>query len=146
MYKSFLIVAISFLGLLVYGQNPVELQTDYLENPIGLDNHNPRLTWKIDDNRKGAKQDAYRLIVGVDSLLVNSVNGSTSLIVYKNDAESNNGSNDIIWDSGKIDSEVQLVTYIGANLNPFTKYYWKVIIWDQNKKESISDIQTFETG
>ena len=81
MYKSFLIVAISFLSLLVYGQNPVELQTDYLENPIGLDNNNPRLTWKIDDDKQGANQQSYRLIVGTDLQIINSVTGSTALFL-----------------------------------------------------------------
>ncbi len=135
MYKSFLIVAISFLGLLVYGQNPVGLQTDYLENPIGLDNNKPRLAWKIDDSRQGAKQLAYRLVVGVDSEIVGSVKG----------AETATG-NGIIWDSGKVSSDVQLVPYGGKDLVPYTKYYWKVIIWDENGNDSGSEVQSFETG
>lgn len=145
MYKSFLIVAISFLSLLVYGQNPVELQTDYLENPIGLDNNNPRLTWKIDDDKQGANQQSYRLIVGTDLQIINSVTGSTALFLNNKKTENVN-QNSVIWDSGKINSEDQLVTYAGANLNPFTNYYWKVIIWNENQEERSSEIQTFETG
>ena len=145
MYKSFLIVAISFLSLLVYGQNPVELQTDYLENPIGLDNNNPRLTWKIDDDKQGANQQSYRLIVGTDLQIINSVTGSTALFLNNKKTENVN-QNSVIWDSGKINSVDQLVTYAGANLNPFTNYYWKVIIWNENQEERSSEIQTFETG
>lgn len=106
---------------------PVDLKTDHLENPIGIDNPSPRLTWRIEDNSQGAKQSAYRIIVGTDSLKV--VNG---------DGE--------IWDSGKVDSDRQLVTYKGTNPTPFTKYFWKVIVWDGMQQTSTSGIQSFETG
>jgi alpha-L-rhamnosidase len=106
---------------------PAGLKTDHLENPIGIDNPNPRLTWRIEDNRKGARQSAYRIIVGTDSLEVLTGKGG-------------------IWDSGKMDSDRQLVAYKGNNLTPFTKYYWKVTVWDAWKNESVSGIQFFETG
>jgi hypothetical protein len=51
-----------------------------------------------------------------------------------------------VWDSGKINSDRQLVTYEGKDLTPFTRYYWKVMVWDAWQNESKSDIQSFETG
>ena len=45
---------------------PVNLKTDYLEAPVGIDNPNPRLNWNIEDNSQNAKQTAYRLVVGTN--------------------------------------------------------------------------------
>ena len=47
---------------------PTGLQCDYLENPLGIDNPHPRLTWRMGDNRQGARQTAYQVIVSKDSL------------------------------------------------------------------------------
>lgn len=126
---TILVILLSFSYFLKGGSSslPVDLKTDHLENPIGIDNPNPRLAWRIEDNRQGARQSAYRVIIGTDSLKVL------------------NGKGDV-WDSGKMNSDRQLVTYAGNSLAPFTKYYWKVMIWDAGQNESISGIQSFETG
>lgn len=55
------------------GQSAVRLtglQSDHLENPIGIDNPAPRLSWKMEDSRQGARQRAYRVLVGKDSIQV----------------------------------------------------------------------------
>lgn len=129
-FRSITIVAFLLFGFYLKGQtfsSPAGLKTDHLENPIGIDNPNPRLAWRMDDSRQGARQSAYRIIVGTDSLEVAKGNGS-------------------VWDSGKKDSDQQLVTYNGRELVPFTKYYWKVTVWDAWQKESGSTVQSFETG
>ena len=46
----------------------VNLKTEYLVNPLGLDTPYPRFTWQLEDERQGALQSAYRLIVGTDSI------------------------------------------------------------------------------
>ncbi|WP_448635589.1 glycoside hydrolase family 78 protein [Pedobacter panaciterrae] len=46
---------------------PSGLQCEHLINPIGVDLLNPRLSWMMTDTRQGAKQTAYRIIVGKDS-------------------------------------------------------------------------------
>lgn len=104
-----------------------KLQTDYLKRPIGIDNQAPRLSWQMKDSRNGAKQNSYRLLVGTDSLSIKNGRGE-------------------VWDTGKINSEDRLVTYAGQKLNPFTKYYWTVIIEDANNNDITSDVQSFETG
>lgn len=106
---------------------PTHLRTDHLENPIGIDNPHPRLMWVMDDNRPGAAQTAYQVIVGIDSLQVVNGEGET-------------------WNTGKTEMETRLITYKGKKLAPFTKYYWKVILWDKEMKESSSSVNTFETG
>lgn len=106
---------------------PHLLKTDHLENPIGIDNSNPRLMWMMDDTRPGACQTAFRVIVGIDSLEV--LNGEGE-----------------IWDTGRTDSGIRLINYGGKELEPFTRYWWKVILWDMEGMESSSTVSFFETG
>lgn len=103
------------------------LQSDHLETPIGIDNPAPRLSWRMDDCRQGAKQTSYRVLVDKDSMKV--VNGKAD-----------------IWDTGKINSGDMLITYAGKQLEPFAKYYWKVIGGDLENKEVSSPVSSFETG
>lgn len=129
-HRSIILLILFIFSYSLKGESsplPIDLKTDHLENPIGIDNPNPRLTWKVGDTSQGARQSAYRVIVGTDSLQVISGKGA-------------------VWDSGKIDSDPQLVTYNGKELTPFTKYYWKVMVWDAAQKKSVSGIQSFETG
>ena len=51
-----------------------------------------------------------------------------------------------MWDSGKNDSRNLLVAYAGKKLQPFTRYYWKVICSDMEYKETASPVSYFETG
>ncbi|WP_029280421.1 hypothetical protein [Pedobacter borealis] len=48
-------------------QSLTALKTEYLVNPIGLDNPNLRFTWQMNDASQGAKQTAYRVLVDTDS-------------------------------------------------------------------------------
>ena len=77
------------------------------------------------------------MIVGTNSEKVNNIVGNTP---------TSGSFNGISWDTGVVKSDIQLITYAGANLEPFTRYYWKVIIWDEEGNENSSDIQTFEMG
>ena len=106
---------------------PANLQCDHLVNPLGIDHANPRLSWMLNDTRQGARQTAYQLLVSTDSLKVNDEKGD-------------------IWNSGKKESDEILVTYPEKNLRPFTKYYWKVNVWDKDGVKVSSDINSFETG
>ena len=104
-------------------QNAVDLRCEYLQDPIGVDAAQPRLSWRIQDHTTGALQTAYRILISTDE-------------------ENKN----IIWDSKKINSDQVLVKYQGPQLTPLTKYYWKVEVWDKNNKPSSSDLASFETG
>lgn len=133
-YMNKLLLPLVFLSFssigLVQGQSqctPSNLKSDHLENPIGIDNPSPRLSWNIDDTRAGAKQTAYQILVGTDSLDVVSGKGNQ-------------------WDTKKQTASDILVTYAGEKLSPYTKYYWKVKVWDMENKESTSSVNSFETG
>lgn len=79
----------------------------------------PRFTWQLSDNKQGAKQTAYRILVDTDS---------ASIIAGKRS----------IWNTGWIKSSDNLVTYQGQALMPFTKYFWKVELTDQDKNKLIN--------
>lgn len=125
--KFFIICLTPFLA---YGQtaNVKSLKTEYLINPLGLDNPNPRFTWQMDDNRIGAQQTAYRILVNTDSVAL--LKGSA-----------------VQWNTGWLATNENLKTYAGQLLKPFTKYYWRIDIADQNKVKSTKiKIASFEMG
>lgn len=104
------------------------LRCEYLSNPIGIDAKHPRLTWLMADAQQGAAQTAYQLFVGTDSVAVSTGKGDS-------------------WVTTKVASTENLTSYNGKALQPFTKYYWRVQLWDQaGKKLSASTIASFETG
>lgn len=131
MNKTFLIIILCLLfqavSFSLKGQTPVDLKSEYLERPIGIDNPAPRLSWRIDDPRQGARQTSYRVIIGKDSMEVVNGNGQ-------------------VWDTGRINSGDIRITYKGKALEPFTPYYWKVITGDQENQETASLVSSFETG
>ena len=103
------------------------LQCEYMERPIGVDNPNPRLSWMMLDERKGAAQHAYRITIGTDSLNMGLKKG-------------------IFWDSGKLPGSSSLFTYKGKKLQPFTKYFWRLEVWDKDDRALPIVISSFETG
>ena len=135
--KFFLFLKISLICITVgtghvHAASPssvTDLQCEYLVNPIGVDVRNPRLSWKVKDARAGARQTFYSLIVGTDS------------------ASLGHSKTDQAWSTGKVRSASQLVTYQGEKLRPFTRYFWAVKVWDQERRStSLSPVSRFETG
>jgi len=106
---------------------PSELKCEYLVHPIGVDNPSPRLSWVMLDTRKGAFQQAYRVYVGTDSVQLSNKTG-------------------IVWDSGKISSQNSLINYKGAPLRPFTKYFWRLELWDKDGRPMQIGTSSFEMG
>lgn len=103
------------------------MQCEHLTNPLGIDNPHPRLTWKLKDTRQGAGQTAYQLIVGTDSVQTAGGQGN-------------------YWQGVKTASSANLILYKGKELQPFTRYYWNVTIWDKAGKPVKSPTASFETG
>jgi alpha-L-rhamnosidase len=103
----------------------INLKCEHLINPIGLDAKSPRFSWQQQSEEIGSHQTAYQIVVGTDSQLQKE---------------------SLIWDSGKQNSDLNLMTYSGFDLKPFTKYYWQITVWDQNGSQSASEVASFETG
>ncbi|HTK19536.1 MAG TPA: family 78 glycoside hydrolase catalytic domain [Mucilaginibacter sp.] len=129
--KNILVFIILFLSqaIVTYAQNAsvVQLKCEYMDNPIGIDNPNPRFTWKLQDERQGAKQTAYEVSVGTDSVQVAAGHGD-------------------IWQTGRVNSSNNLLVYKGKALQPFTKYYWRIMAWGNGGRLVKSAVADFEMG
>ncbi len=96
-----------------------DLTIEYKTNPLGLDEVQPRFSWKLQSDRNGVRQIAYRLTVS-------------------------NG--EVMWDTGRVESEQSiLIEYMGALFEARTAYTWTVTVWD-NHGESAEANASFETG
>ena len=127
--RQSLILLLLFLTLNISAQNPVNHQCEHLVNPLGIDVADPRLSWQSDDPRMGGRQTAFQLVVGTDSAAVA------------------HGSGGNMWNTSKVQSDSTLITYAGQKLQPFTRYFWQVTVWDQQDKQSDHNpVAVFETG
>ncbi|MDD4031951.1 MAG: family 78 glycoside hydrolase catalytic domain [Bacteroidales bacterium] len=106
----------------------VDLRCEYLVNPIGIDVDKPRLSWRIQDLRMGALQQAVQIVIDTDSSVVASGRGS-------------------ILKSRKMDSDQNFFVPEGIIFEPFTRYYWSVRVWDlEEKVTDFAPVAYFETG
>ncbi|MDD2525864.1 MAG: alpha-rhamnosidase, partial [Bacteroidales bacterium] len=110
-------------------KDPTSLKTENLVNPIGIGDANPRFSWIDTSLERGWIQSAYQIIVASSEA----------------DIETNTGD---MWNSGKVASLAQSgIKYAGSPLQPGTKYWWKVRVYDQRGNvSSYSSAATFETG
>lgn len=76
-----------------------DLRCESQSNPLGIDAAPPRLSWKLADARRGARQTAYRVICASSPEVLTKDNGD-------------------LWDSGKVVAEQShLVEYGGKPLD-----------------------------
>jgi alpha-L-rhamnosidase len=125
-----LVLLICCFSLFSSAQSPcvaVDLQCEYLVDPLGIDAARPRLSWRLQDSRNGAQQTAYQLYVGTDSNMVINKHAN-------------------YWQTSKITSDKQLALCGGKELQPFTRYFWAVQVWDKNGRANLSRVASFETG
>jgi alpha-L-rhamnosidase len=91
-----------------------DVTCEYRKNPLGFDVKKPRLSWKIQSDRRGTTQLAYQIQVSL-----------------KLDFETP------IWDTGYIESEQSLhIVYEGPELKSSTRYYYRVKVWDHFGRQS----------
>ena len=93
-----------------------DLRCEYQTHPIGLDETQPRLSWKLQSTERGQKQTAYRVLVASSQENLGKDLGD-------------------LWDSGKLDSDQSThVIYQGKSLQSRMHCYWKVRVWDKGGK------------
>ena len=94
------------------------LRCEYRQNPLGLDETSPRLSWLIESDRRGELQQAYQILIA-----------STEELLATNKGD--------LWDSGKVISdESTSVPYAGVPLKSRAECFWKIRVWDQTGKIS----------
>ncbi|GHV09218.1 hypothetical protein AGMMS50229_18970 [Campylobacterota bacterium] len=115
---------INRIGMVV----PHDLRVEYLKTPAGIDEPNPRFSWKLKSNIPGDAQTAYRIVVA-----------STE----KHSA----GLASPVWDTQKVtDSNSVNIEYAGEPLLPGKSYTWYLTVYDQKEKPSATFSSTFTTG
>ncbi|MEC3881652.1 family 78 glycoside hydrolase catalytic domain [Parapedobacter sp. 10938] len=112
--------------------NPISvasLTCEYRVNPLGIDVTNPRFSWILSSDERGQRQTAYELIVSTDMRKIRKGIGGT-------------------WSAGKVDTDQSIhVVYEGEPLEPFTRYFWRVRVYDKDGGVSRwSEINWFETA
>jgi len=121
--KSLLLpgLLVVWIGMTVAVQaeiSPSRLRCEYRQNPLGIDEAAPRLSWIVVSGERGQKQTAYQILVA----------GTAEQLA---DDQGN------LWDSGKIDADRTVnVEYGGAQLLSRQMCHWKVRVWDQDGRPS----------
>ncbi len=105
----------------------VRLRTEYLENPIGIDEALPRLSWWVQDARDGARQSGYR------------VRAATTREAL---------SHPDLADTGKVESDQQVhVELPKLSAKSRQRVWWDVQLWDeQGRAGRVSEPAFFEWG
>lgn len=108
---------------------PIHLTCEYLENPLGIDMAKPRLSWNFISTVRNQFQTAYEILVSDNEKECRLLKGNC-------------------WQTGKIISTENIhIEYNGQPLKAFTKYYWRVKVYDKNGIASTwSTIASFETA
>ena len=77
------------------GVSVEQLRCEYLDNPLGIDTQQPRLSWVLESTQRGQRQTAYQILVASREALLKSDIGD-------------------LWDTGMVTSDQTLqVVYAG---------------------------------
>ncbi len=111
--------------------SPVGLTCELLSNPadVKIEDKTPEFSWEMVSNEPNKMQIAFLMLVA-----------SSKELLEKDTAD--------MWQTPKIyTNQSNNIEYFGKPLSPYTSYYWKVKIWNNEGKESdFSKIQEFHTG
>ncbi len=101
------------------------MTVENMPSPIGLDETNPRFRWKINSVESGIRTSGFELVVSRDTTSADA----------------------IVFQSGKLNSSLSFYRYEGPELQPFTRYFWKVRSFDQlGGQSAFSAWSSFEMG
>jgi len=110
---------------------PMSLSTEYEQNPNNLapSDEQPRLSWRLSNERRGITQTGYQVRVATSAELLNA------------------GEADV-WDSGRVESSSSTTVEPDlTELSPDTTYYWTVRVWgDDGAVSDWSDPAQFTTA
>ena len=116
MYTSRLKIVLLFFSLFILLSSCLktklsDLQVEYTETPMGMDVQKPRFSWQMLSKERGQRQTAYQIVV-------------------TDEAQQE------VWNTGKVESDISLnIPYQGKDLQPTTRYQWKLTVWNRDKAE-----------
>ncbi|HVM47893.1 MAG TPA: glycoside hydrolase family 78 protein [Candidatus Acidoferrum sp.] len=106
-----------------------QLRCEYLENPLGIDAVQPRLSWIVESKQRSQRQIAYQILVS-----------STEAKLKANTGD--------LWDTGQVPSDETIqISYAGKPLTSHERCFWKVRVWDAARQASeFSEPASWEMG
>lgn len=111
------------------GTKVTRLECAGLVNPMGIDTIPLRLSWQMDSTARGQLQTAYRVVVASSESALDALEAG------------------LLWDSGKVATDVSAVLYEGKPLTSNQRCWWKVMLWDKDGKATKwSSTAFFQTG
>jgi len=117
------------LGAQLMTQSIVDLRTALLDRPLGLEDRQPTFSWRMQSDRRGARQRAFRILVS---------SSCKALAAGRPD----------LWDSGWVESNESVgIRYAGIPLVSRQLCYWTVMVSDDQGREIMpSDPSSWEMG
>lgn len=116
MKTTFSFITCFFISAILLAAPPLlpgRLTCEYLQNPLGIDMRQPRFSWTLVGNERNQLQSAYEILVSDDEKQLASNKGNC-------------------WSSGKIISnQATHILYQGKPLRSFTRYYWRINVYNQ---------------
>ena len=93
---------------------PLRLRCEYLEDPLGIDEPRPRLSWCLGDGRPAELQTAYQVLAASDLDLLVADTGD-------------------FWDTGRVEGQqTSQIEYAGRPLASGRSLWWKVRTFDSD--------------
>ncbi|MBQ1277115.1 MAG: hypothetical protein IIY07_00555, partial [Thermoguttaceae bacterium] len=106
------------------GFNVSDFKVEGLVAPEGIDVARPRFSWKLFSQDLNESQSAYQLKVAKAF-----------------------GDRELVWDSGRVESDAQLfVEYDGKSLEPATEYSVELVVWNKDASRKSQIFGCFSTG
>jgi alpha-L-rhamnosidase len=98
--------------------NVTDLKCEYLNDPLGIGEAHPRLSWVLESAVRGQSQSAYQV-------LVSSSRGNLDKDIGD------------LWDTGKITGDqTTQIAYAGKALTSRQQCFWKVKSWDAGDQQT----------
>src|SRR5918999_1222007 len=95
-----------------------DLRTEHADNPLGIDQRRPRLSWVLESSERGQAQSAYQVQVATSRSLLRADRAN-------------------VWDSRKVSSPDSIgAVYDGPPLESRARYHWRVRVWDADDERS----------
>ena len=119
---AFVVMVLSFRPAGAEGTFISHLKVQDTTEPIAIEDNHPLFSWRMQSDRVGQHQQAYRIVV------VRESDGRT------------------VWDSRKVADRTSVnIPYMGVALQPETAYSWQLTVWDAAGKDHAASSR-FETG
>lgn len=94
------------------------LRCEYLVDPDNIESESPRLSWRLESERRGAAQTAWQVRVA-----------SSAEKLARGEAD--------LWDSGRVTGDAtNQIAYAGRALDSRAECFWQVQIWDEANRPS----------